>query len=149
MTAIKYRGGFKYQLATSVAIYAPELEGFKYKGSRFLQLVHDGDGPNGTGTYLLSKAGYAWDGPSGPMMDTKTAMVASLAHDGGAQISRRSPKWTELARDRFIEKNNDLFYRLCIESGMWRFRARYARWGVARVDAYADPKNKRKVYTAP
>lgn len=148
MTTIKYRGGYKYQLAEDVDIRAPELGVFLATGteSRFLKLVHDEKTET---TYLDFKAGYAWDGPSGPMMDTKTAMVASLAHDGGAQIMRRSKRMPSLIRTQFIRKNNDLFYRLCIEGGMWKFRAKYARWGVSRVTGYADPANKKPILEAP
>jgi hypothetical protein len=144
MIKIKYRGGFKYQLAESVNILAPELTTFQYPGNQFLRLTGKADN-----TEMCFGVGYAWDGPSGPMMDTKSAMVASLAHDAGAQISRNSPVWGIDIRDQFIEANNKLFHRLCLESGMWRFRANYALWVLRKVDAYADPKNKKRVMGAP
>ena len=37
---------------------------------------------------LTIKEGYAWDGPSGPMPDTKTSMRASLVHDVLYQLMR-------------------------------------------------------------
>ena len=71
-TFISYKSGFKYQLVLDY-----ELE---IKISPSSEIVTD---------YivlyesrmLVIKKGYAWDGPSGPTIDTKNFMRGSLVHD--------------------------------------------------------------------
>ncbi len=69
---------------------------------------------------LLAKKGYAWDGPSGPALDTKDGMRGSLVHDILYQAigeKRLDPKWRKQA-DREL-------YRICREDGMNGIRASY------------------------
>jgi hypothetical protein len=108
---IKYRAGYKYQLAED---YEIKLNIFPIKtcGMRFLLLE-----PNGT---LTIKTGYAWDGPSGPTYDTNTFMRGSLIHDAYYQLMRNN-KISIMYRaeaDRILKK-------LCKEDGMSSFRAWY------------------------
>lgn len=78
------------------AIYYNETSGFKYRltvdyhckiglygrkgGSPFLRIDEDG--------VLWFSAGYCWDGPSGPTIDTPGAMRPSLIHDGLYELIR-------------------------------------------------------------
>jgi hypothetical protein len=95
--------------------------------------------------YLSIKEGYAWDGPSGPTFDTKSSIRASLIHDVLYQMLRERmlpAKYREMA-------DNELF-RVCIEDGMWKWRARLWYRAVRKAAGYAaKPRKKEKVYVAP
>ena len=69
---------------------------------------------------MTIRNGYCWDGPSGPSFDTKSFMRGSLVHDAFYQLIREGhikPKYKKYA--------DTLLRRICIEDGMWRFRAAY------------------------
>lgn len=69
--------------------------------------------------------GYAWDGASGPTVDSKSSMFASLVHDALYQLMR------EEQLDRKYRKSvDDLFYNHCIECGMNKKRAKLWYWAV-------------------
>ena len=78
---------------------------------------------------LKLKEGYAWDGASGPGLDTKNIMRASLVHDALCQLI-----WLgELPESRQIDADKEL-RRICLEDKMSKIRA----WWVYRaVRAYA------------
>lgn len=63
---------------------------------------------------------YAWDGPSGPTIDTPSFMRGSLVHDALYQLIREGKLPCRLRRtaDRLLRE-------LCVEDGMWRWRAAY------------------------
>lgn len=72
-----------------------------------------------TGRLFISKD-YAWDGPSGPTVHTKTFMRGSLVHDALYQLMR------EGKLDRKYRKRADQLLReICLEDGMNKFRAWY------------------------
>ncbi|WP_078126144.1 hypothetical protein [Leptospira alexanderi] len=78
---------------------------------------------------LLSiDAGYAWDGPSGPTIDTKTFLRGSLVHDALYQLMREKKLDWQLYRD----PADQLLKQICLEDGMNAFRAayvyRFVRW---------------------
>jgi len=107
--------GYKYQLmeqySLDVAIKKYEID------TPYLSLGNDG--------ILIIKKGYAWDGPSGPTIDTLNFMRGSLVHDAFYQLIRVekiSPSYKDYA-DRLLQK-------ICIEDGMSRFRAWYIYQGV-------------------
>jgi hypothetical protein len=77
------------------------------------------------GNKLTVKAGYRWDGPSGPTVDTKNFMSPSLIHDVLFQAMREDL----INRDLFTIANNEL-YMQCRERGMSRFRSWYVKKGV-------------------
>ncbi len=74
---------------------------------------------------LIISAHYAWDGPSGPTVDTKNFMRGSLVHDALYQLMRESllPVSFREAADRELQK-------ICREDGMSAFRAWYVYQGV-------------------
>jgi len=80
--------------------------------------------------------GYMWDGPSGPMRDTKTAMRGSLVHDALYQLLRMGL----LDYDPCKRQADELFQRICIADGMGRFRAWYALRGLK----FGHPKEPEK-----
>ena len=88
------------------------------------------DGPGGfcsifgDGRLVVCK-GYCWDGASGPTIDTKSTMRASLVHDALYQLMREGIiPFSEVA------KVDDLFHQILLEDGMSRFRAWYYRKAV-------------------
>lgn len=137
----KVGGGYRIR-ENRVVIHAPELADWTFGGSRFLKLMHFD-----TGTQLQFKLGYFWDGASG-IPDSKRTLPASLAHDGGAQISR-AMHWSIKKRKEFVAANNDLFLRLLIEQGMWSWTAKSLLFFLRPLKFYADPSEKRKVFRLP
>jgi hypothetical protein len=70
------------------------------------------------GRNLTIKAKSAWDGPSGPTIDTKNFMRGSLVHDALYQLMREKHIDIE-TRD----EADQLLKQQCIEDGMSRLRA--------------------------
>ena len=108
MKRIAYRGGYKYQLAEDYIHY---IKIYRYSVDLpFLVLRANG--------MLRIKAGYAWDGPSGPTLDTADAMRGSLVHDAKYQLMREGklPITYRINAD-------DLLYSICREDGMGVLRA--------------------------
>jgi len=87
-----------------------------------------------TGKLTINK-GYAWDGPSGPTIDTLTFMRASLVHDALYQLMRLGQ--LDFRTDR--KYADDLLRRMCREDGMFGFRA----WYVHRALRWFGEKNAR------
>jgi hypothetical protein len=99
------------QYSLDVAIKEYEID------TPYLSLGNDG--------ILIIKKGYAWDGPSGPTIDTLNFMRGSLVHDAFYQLMRiekMTPSYKDYA-DRLLQK-------ICIEDGMSRFREWYVFQGV-------------------
>lgn len=114
---MKYRKlkGYKYQLMERVCFQTPIKLGHKIKAP-FIRL-----GKTGT---LQVLRGYCWDGASGPTIDTKSTMRASLAHDACYQLIRE--KWlpSSVWRDNKAIADT-LFYHVLLEDGMSKWRAWY------------------------
>ena len=103
---------YKYQLMYDLTISintSPVVD----VETQFLQLSQAG--------ILTIKAGYAWDGPSGPAIDTATFMRASLVHDALYQLMRLD----HLDHRNSRKQADDLLKTMCIADGMWRIRAWY------------------------
>jgi hypothetical protein len=75
---------------------------------------------------LRIRKGYAWDGPSGPTIDTKNFMRGSLVHD----------TLYELIRLEFLDKNlyrilaDRELYAICRQDGMSWVRANVVYYGL-------------------
>ena len=133
---MKYTSGYKYQLyereSFQTAIKPPE-----FLETKWLRLSSSG--------LLIVRAGYAWDGPSGPTWDTKNSMRGSLFHDAIYQLIRQrmlDPRWRKVADEelgRFL-KEDDMW---------WPRRALWVRELKKFGGSAADPKNKKIVHTAP
>ena len=95
--------------------------------------------------FLTILTGYAWDGASGPTIDTRNSMRAGLVYDALYQLMRES----ELSRER--RKEADLeFYWLLRKDGMSRLRAFIWYRAVRRLASpFAQPDHRAEVYTAP
>ena len=134
---IKYRSGYKYQLASDYSIKT-KIKPKKEVDEKFLKLDKKGN--------LTIIEGYAWDGPSGPVIDNKENMRASLVHDAFYQLIRHR----HLTIKEHKDKADRLFKKICIEDGVSRATANIFYIGLKLGGKpSADPKNQKVVYTAP
>ena len=69
MKCIVYKGGYKYQLKETYSVRI-SITPADTINTEYIVLDNTGD--------LTIKEGYAWDGPSGPTIDTLTFMRGSL-----------------------------------------------------------------------
>jgi len=74
---------------------------------------------------LTIKKGYAWDGPSGPTIDTDNFMRGSLVHDALYQLMREQHLGQE-----HREYADRLLREICLSSGMSEVRAWVVYQGV-------------------
>lgn len=100
---------WKYQLLEDYWVSIPLFPELPVE-ARFIYL-------NLAGRLTILK-GYCWDGTSGPTIDTKTNMRASLIHDALYQGMREG--W--LPQD-MREEADQVFRDICLEDGMWPIRA--------------------------
>ena len=113
---IRYRAGYKYQLAETYVARVPILG---YAGETpWLSLDAEG--------MLTIRAGYAWDGPSGPTLDTASMMRGSLIHDALYQLLRlghlpASVRWLA----------DEVYFEAVLADGL--ALARRSRWAPIRV----------------
>ena len=127
---VRYRNlkNYKYQLLTT------------YTHPTGFQLLQDVSTKNEwvklskKGRLTLQK-GYAWDGPSGPTIDTRNFMRGSLVHDGLYQLMREGL----LDHEEYRKSADDLLRDICVEDGMSKFRA----WYVHRAVRTSGGKNTR------
>jgi hypothetical protein len=75
---------------------------------------------------LAIKKFYAWDGPSGPTIDTRDFMRGSLVHDALYQLMRLKALDYKIYRKRADE----ILKEICLKDGMCAFRAWYVYQGV-------------------
>jgi len=91
---------------------------------------------------LTIRKGYAWDGPSGPSIDTKNFMRGSLVHDALYQLMRLSALDYRVHRQRADE----ILREICLADGMSSFRAWYVYQAVHRfAEGGARPRNEPEV----
>ena len=136
MKKIYYQSGFKYQLTRN---YVVQLDIKPVVDIHTEHLILRTDG------ILYIKHGYAWDGPSGPMVDTDTAMRGSLVHDALYQLIR-----LELLNQKFRKPADMEFKKICSEDHMFWFRSFYAFRGLQLARGIAAlPSNRRKELVAP
>ena len=105
---IFYKEGYKYQLYLQYTVQT-QIKGF-YAKTDYLELF-----PNGV---LTINKSYAWDGPSGPTIDTKDSMRGSLVHDALYQLMRLG-----LISQSCRCLADEELHIICLEDGMWPFRA--------------------------
>jgi hypothetical protein len=142
VSQIRYKAGYKYVLQERVRLQLP------YRPRSIARTIGPGDQPIATLTpegLLVIEPGYAWDGPSGPAIDTPDFMGASLVHDVLYQMRRG-----EVLPVEWREHADDIMYRLCIGAGMCRLRAWWCWLGVRKAAWFAaKPTAEPKVRTAP
>ena len=109
MECISYKGGYKYQLKENYAIDVG-IEPDQLINTEYLDLS--------VGGTLTITMGYAWDGPSGPTIDTLNFIRGSLVHDALYQLMRGG----HLDASTFREVADRLLQAMCREDGMTRLR---------------------------
>ncbi len=106
---------YKYKLCEPLSISIPELSSYTIETPYFTIK---------NGVMVISK-NYAWDGPSGPTIDTKNSMMPSLVHDVLYQCIRE--KYLPISTKSIADKT---FHKLCRKNGMSAIRAGYFYLGV-------------------
>ena len=134
---MKYRKGYKYQLAEALVVDT----GIHYPGrnikTEFIELNVFGE--------LTIKSGYASDGPSGPTIDTKTFMRGAFVHDAFYQLMRMG-----LLPQSYREDADALLRKMCREDGMSSWRAWYVYHSLRKFGAAAaKTDNVKEIYEAP
>ena len=99
---------YKYQLMQDYTI-SIDIETEEDIEMSFIVLTSDGK--------LTIKNRYAWDGPSGPTIDTKSFMRGSLVHDALYQLMRER----KLDYLEHREYADNLLKKICLEDGMSKF----------------------------
>jgi hypothetical protein len=111
MNPITYRKlrKYKYQILEDYRVDIP-IKPEENIDTPFIKLNNIGE--------LIIKEKYAWDGPSGPTIDTKDFMRGSLVHDALYQLMR---EWRIDIDQR--KEADKLLQQHCREDGMSAFRA--------------------------
>ena len=132
---IKYQTGYKYQLAEDYSIQTV-ITGYEIN-LPLIALHMDG--------LLTIKKGYAWDGASGPTIDTKSSMRGALVHDALYQLMRAD------LIGQHNRKYADAYLRdLCIQDKMFKWRAWLWYYAVRKFAMpAANAERDRKIITAP
>lgn len=137
MGSIRYHSGYKYQIVEEYSVTVsikPEAD----IDTDYIDLDSAGN--------LTVRKGYAWDGPSGPTIDTRNFMRGSLVHDALYQLMRHE----HLSKDQWRNEADRELKRMLREDGMSRLRAWWVyealkRWG----DPAASPESRKPIKTAP
>ena len=136
MRHIQYREGYKYQLVISYEGDIPLYPSQDIK-TEYIDLNKKGE--------ILIRRGYAWDGPSGPAIDTRNFMRGSLIHDALYQLIRldKLPREAKNIADKILLDT-------CVEDGMNKARA---WWVYTAVKTFASratmPSSEPPVLMAP
>lgn len=133
---IYYSKGYKYQLRRDYNTPYP-LYPKKTISTEWITLTSTG--------WLTARRGYAWDGPSGPTIDTKSSMRGSLEHDAVTQLIRLG-LLSKDCRDIADQRLHDV----CVKDGMiperadvWEGMLHY--FGSYSIEMSSEPK----ILTAP
>lgn len=132
---VYYKKGYKYQLAKRyvgrIDIKPPEDIANEY-----IALSKNG--------VLVIKKGYAWDGAT-YFPDIIILIRISLVHDALYQFLREG-----LLSPSYREEADGVLKKMCRENGMNRITTWIVYKGVRIFASYAaNPRNKKKVFTAP
>ena len=132
---MKYRKGFKYQLAEPVT-FQTSFAG-REVFTKWIKLHPDGK--------LCLSVGYAWDGTSGPVIDRKTNMQASGLHDALYQLMRLG-----LIPYTLWRQADEEFRKILLEDGAWRIAVAIDMVGLMIADGRAArPSERKKIYEVP
>lgn len=129
-----YTAGHKYQ-ARCQMIYFTGICGYKIV-TDLITLRKDG--------WMLVESYFAWDGASGPAIDTNNNMRGSHAHDALAALMRMG-----LLPMSCIEPSNMVIRRLMIDDGARPWRATGYKVVLDRTSFWANPKCARPFNVAP
>lgn len=137
MKYIHYRKGYKYQIQKKYVVNI-DITPKKEIDTDHIKLTKKG--------LLTIKKGYAWDGPSGPAIDTRNFMRGSLVHDALYQLMRERC----LNKKKYRKLADKILRKMCKEDGMVFIRSFWVYIAVRIfADPSADPANKKPVIRAP
>lgn len=131
---IRYRAGYKYQLHEAYRVRTG-ITGYLIS-TGYIALDLDG--------LLHIQDGYAWDGPSGPTIDTPSFMRGSLVHDALYQLIAIGAIGINHRKEADI-----LLRQICREDGMGAIRAWWVYQGVRFGGGVAVENSDNPVLTAP
>lgn len=136
MKSIRYRAGYKYQLHDKYWIQTVIRPIRGFGGNDFVSIS--------SGGILMIAPGYAWDGASGPALDTDTIMRASLVHDSLYQLIRMGVlhEVDRAAADQLLRD-------IALEDGMWPARSWWIFKGVRLFGSAAAAPAADKILVAP
>ena len=112
MNKLAYKSGYKYQAVLDFS-YDVGIKGFEVHMNGFISLTRDG--------VLTIHAGYAWDGASGPAINTVNFRRGSLVHDALYQLIEN-----DLIPFSYRMRADEILVEICKEDGMTAIR----RWWV-------------------
>ena len=95
--------------------------------------------------WLTIKADYPSDGPSGCTFDTKSFMRGAFVHDALYEMLRLGM----LPHDPCFHMANLELKRICLEDGMYSWRADYVFWAVERFGSASAALRPEKILSAP
>ncbi len=137
MKSIAYSKGFKYQSREPFKI---QLEGLFVGPSINTEWIS-----LSTSGLLHIKAGYAWDGCSGPTYDTRNTMRGSKVHDALYELIRKG----HLDRDN-KPRVDEIFREILLEDKVCKLRANCFHWAVVKFGRGATlPSHKKEILYAP
>jgi len=138
---MKYTSGYKYQVYEDVWIWT-NIHPLDNIITPFTILFVSG--------WMLVKKGYAWDGPSGPTIDTPDTLTPSLFHDAIYQLIREEmldPRWKVYADEWLGKMMEDRSSDVPPLRFLQSLRARYWVAGVKNLSGgAASPSNRKKIY---
>jgi hypothetical protein len=136
-SVIKFRSGYKYQLVEDHKTKT-DIKPKKDFNDHFVRLNTNGE--------LTVKAGCAWDGTSGPVIDTDCNLRASLVHDAFYQLMRNRA----IPAYKYKVRADTLFRRMCKEDGTPSIIAQIYYEALKKLGKPStDPKRGEKIRHAP
>jgi len=133
---IRYKSGYKYQLAERYSHQLKSIRPDKEIETPWILLSRSG--------LITIKLSYAWDGASGPTIDTKSSMRGALVHDALAQLLRLG-----LLDIKWYHAVNQEFHDICVEDGMFRWRAFLWMKAVDNLKFWTRPSSEPETLVAP
>ena len=131
---MKYRKGYKYQIADDEVIpLSTPLGGLVFNSNFFYA---NGDG------FLVILNGYAWDGVSGPTIDTESTYIPGLGHDALSQAVREGLIPDEMLPFVHKEFNIWLWKMKMVNFRRWYYYEAVKKFG----NRHAQAGKTRKVY---
>ncbi len=135
-----YKGKYQYVLAEG-EVYETGIrsEGFDLP---FCSIDPDG--------LLTIRAGFPWDGASGPTFDTKSCRRGSAIHDALYKLLRETEFGANGgSHDRRRYAADQIIRNVCIEDGMWEWRANSWFKALRAGGGSSAAVKERRVFTAP
>lgn len=123
---MKYWNGFKYVVAETFTVRTA------IKGYNIIEPLSSLR-PDGRLTVIM---GYAWDGNSGPCIDTRSSLEASCVHDVLCDYVNQG--LLPAALQPLVDQE---YYTICVRKKMWWRRA---RWRMLAIRWYMTGKGSKR-----